>query len=212
MRANKGFTLIEIAVVLAIIAILAAILTPIVTSYIDQARVTRANADTKKIAEAVLLYKRDTSVFPGYANWSNAVAADTTVLSCLTSDGTTPTLIAPNTGFCTSTGSLFQYLNVNTMQGSIFTSNATGEAIGGGIKFRAPYLDGLGGQDPWGTPYLVTSKNFAKTVGAGGPNYGFVVSAGPNTAFDTNFSQARAANNTGVSFAVGSDDVAALIN
>ena len=40
----KGMTLIELAVVMAVIAVLAAILTPLVTSYIDQARNTRAAA------------------------------------------------------------------------------------------------------------------------------------------------------------------------
>ena len=39
---SKGFTLIELAVVLAIIAVLAAVLTPMVTGYLDQARVARA--------------------------------------------------------------------------------------------------------------------------------------------------------------------------
>ena len=52
MKPNKGFTLIELAVVLAIIAVLAAILTPLVTSYIDQARTTRAAADVRATAQA----------------------------------------------------------------------------------------------------------------------------------------------------------------
>src|SRR5205085_2716033 len=39
MKDSRGFTLIEMVVVLAVIAILAAILTPIVTSYIERARV-----------------------------------------------------------------------------------------------------------------------------------------------------------------------------
>jgi prepilin-type N-terminal cleavage/methylation domain-containing protein len=51
---DEGFTLLEMAVVLAIIAIIAAILTPVVTKYIDQARTARADEDTKKIAQAVL--------------------------------------------------------------------------------------------------------------------------------------------------------------
>src|SRR5882762_2025498 len=50
---SKGFTLIELAVVLAIIAVLAAILTPIVTGYLDQARVARAQADTRTVADAI---------------------------------------------------------------------------------------------------------------------------------------------------------------
>ena len=208
---SKGFTLIEIAVVLAIIAILAAILTPIVTSYIDQARVTRANADTKKIAEAVLLYKRDTSVFPGYATYANATAFNGIGLQdCLTSDGSTPTFSSGTP--CTSTGDLFHYLNVNTM--GVFSNNASAETIGGGVKFRAPYLDGLGGQDPWGTAYLVTSKNFQKaTANNNTANYAFAVSAGPNQTIDTMFAQQKVGNSlTSVNFTTGGDDIAALIN
>src|SRR5438132_12101024 len=65
---SKGFTLIELAVVLAIIAVLAAILTPMVTNYLDQARIARAQADLRTIADAVKLYQRDTGQWPVFAN------------------------------------------------------------------------------------------------------------------------------------------------
>jgi len=214
MSKNKGFTLIEMAVVLAVIAILAAILTPIVTGYIDQARVTRSQNDVKKITEAVLLYKRDTSVFPGYAAYANAVAGDATVKACLTSDGTTPT--AAQTGLanynasCTgSTGDLQIFVNLNTM--GVFTNNASSEKVGGGTKFRGPYLDGLGGQDPWGTEYVVTSKNFTTPTGTT-DTYAFSVSAGPNAQFDTTFSQPKATTTGGQNLVTGSDDITSLIN
>src|SRR5687767_2696335 len=74
MRA-KGFTLIELATVLAIIAVLAAILTPTVTNYVDQARATRALGDTKTLADAVRLYQRDVGEFPIYDSIAE-VAAD----------------------------------------------------------------------------------------------------------------------------------------
>ena len=213
MRSNKGFTLIEMAVVLAVIAILAAMLTPIVTGYIDQARTTRAQNDVKKITEAVLLYKRDTSVYPGYTVYTNAVAGDGTVKACLTSDGTTPT--AAQTGLanyntsCTTNGDLQVYVNLNTM--GVFTNNSSSEKVGGGTKFRGPYLDGLGGQDPWGTEYVVTSKNFTTPTGTI-DTYAFSVSAGPNAEFDTAFSQPKAGTTGGISFSTGSDDITSLIN
>ena len=37
---SKAFTLVELLVVIAIIAVLAAVLTPMVTGYLDQARIT----------------------------------------------------------------------------------------------------------------------------------------------------------------------------
>src|SRR2546427_11258140 len=61
---NKGFTLIELAVVLAIIAVLAAMLTPMVNGYLDRARESRAPADVKTIANAIKAYRNDTGVYP----------------------------------------------------------------------------------------------------------------------------------------------------
>ena len=214
MKTNKGFTLIEMAVVLAVIAILAAILTPIVTGYIDQARVTRSQNDVKKIAQAVLLYKRDTAVFPGYDTYAHATAQGTTGLqSCLTSDATTPTAAQTgaanyNTACTGSTGDLQVYVNLNTM--GVFTNNSSSEKVGGGTKMRGPYLDGLGGQDPWGVEYVVTSKNFSTATGTTS-NYAFAVSAGPNALFDTTFAQPKASTGGGQDFATGSDDIAAII-
>src|SRR5260370_26317261 len=68
---SEGFTLIELAVVLAIIAVLAAVLTPMVTGYLDQARVARAQADTRTVADAIKLYRRDTGQWPVYASSTN---------------------------------------------------------------------------------------------------------------------------------------------
>jgi prepilin-type N-terminal cleavage/methylation domain-containing protein len=68
---SKGFTLIEIAIVLAVIAILAAVLTPMVTRYLEDSRIARAQADLRTIADGVKLYQRDTGRWPVYASASN---------------------------------------------------------------------------------------------------------------------------------------------
>ncbi len=51
--ANRGFTLLEMAIVLAIIAVLAGILTPVVVNYVQQARITAAQADVNAIRDAI---------------------------------------------------------------------------------------------------------------------------------------------------------------
>jgi prepilin-type N-terminal cleavage/methylation domain-containing protein len=93
MSNNKGFTLIELAVVLAIIAILAAVLTPIVMGYLDQARLARAQADVRTIADSLKLYNRDTGRWPIY-NTSADFSSDTALggkAELGTSIGTAPT-------------------------------------------------------------------------------------------------------------------------
>src|SRR5712691_8100606 len=83
---SQGFTLIEMAIVLAIISVLAAVLTPVVTGYVDQARVTRAAADVRTIADGTRLYRRDAGRFPIYANATGA-AADTAAATELVGPG-----------------------------------------------------------------------------------------------------------------------------
>ena len=60
----RGFTMIEMVVVLAVIAILAAILTPIITSYVDRARLNAASSDLNHIAAATIQFNTDTRVWP----------------------------------------------------------------------------------------------------------------------------------------------------
>lgn len=64
-RAQAGFTLIEIMVVVAIIGILALIIVPNVVGKDDQARVTSTKASLSSVANALELYKLDNYRYPG---------------------------------------------------------------------------------------------------------------------------------------------------
>jgi general secretion pathway protein G len=66
MKASKtrGFTIIEIMVVVLIIGILAALIAPNVLSRIDEARVTKTKADLKSIEAALELYRLDNFRYP----------------------------------------------------------------------------------------------------------------------------------------------------
>ena len=65
---HRAFTLIEVLVVMAIIAILAAILVPALNSALERAKATKDMSNMRQIGAATQLYMNDNSdVFPGSA-------------------------------------------------------------------------------------------------------------------------------------------------
>jgi prepilin-type N-terminal cleavage/methylation domain-containing protein len=201
MKESRGFTMIEMVVVLAVIAILAAILTPIVTSYVDRARTESAQNDVKKIAASLVQFNTDTKLWPIYSSVPTNISAG--AYSVEAGPGIQP-IIGSGTNWpsIASAGSLDSVLNQNLM----------GLPTTGKTAWKGPYVEL--GPDPWGTQYFVNSLflepgclsthtgSGACAVSGGTPSAVYVISAGPNQTIETNYDVA-----TSAPFSIGGDDI-----
>ncbi|MEM1329383.1 MAG: prepilin-type N-terminal cleavage/methylation domain-containing protein [Planctomycetota bacterium] len=82
-RKQRGFTLVEILIVVVILGILAAIVVPQFSSAADDARAGNLQTQLSTIQNAIELYRAREGAYPSMANW-NALLGDTN------GDGTFP--------------------------------------------------------------------------------------------------------------------------
>lgn len=167
----QGFTLIEIIVVLAVISILLAVLTPTVLKYIEDAQQNRAQGDTRTISASFSDLIRDSGQYPG-----DKLAGRTFICG----PGTQPA-----SGIIWCTGSNFRALSNHLVVNDPDEDGTFGEASddyrpSGKFRWKGPYVQSLN-EDPWGNAYAI---NASSLVG-GNTNPTWVVSAGPNGIFET---------------------------
>ena len=79
LRKSRGFTLIELMVVLVIIGVLAALIVPNMLDRADDARVTAARTDVNNLMQALKLYKLDNLRYPSGEQGLQALVVKPTI-------------------------------------------------------------------------------------------------------------------------------------
>ncbi len=217
---KKGFTLIEMVVVLAVVAILAAILAPTIARHIKESKVTRTLNEVQVIAAAVGSLYKDT----GYWPYTNANGPSGGVDRVLSNPANVVTAVEPNAGTGAanwgsygSTKPLYDYLYFNNPDDDTggANQNQAGQdyPTSGEYRWRGPYLDERITNDAWGRSYVINARYFPGNPlfnDSTRPHRVYVLSAGPNSAWATPFSDG-VTRNTSPDDSIMGDDIGKAI-
>jgi prepilin-type N-terminal cleavage/methylation domain-containing protein len=172
---DYGFTLIEVIITLSIVAILAAIIAPLVINNLKSAKIAKASADVKEIANAILSFRKDLGM------WPTKSAANSDV-QLLLAEGIIPSPQSSSTWL----GKVSLNLRFHLIEYMNFTNPSNnylrGPSPEGYPCWNGPYLSKIT-KDPWDNSYLVNCLYL--TNGSNSPVH--VLSAGPNKNTNTNF-------------------------
>jgi type II secretory pathway pseudopilin PulG len=212
---NRGVatSLIETVMVIAIAAIISSMAIVASMDKVEDARLSRAIADTEGIAVAIHSFMHDTGFAPAFKKGS-AYSSNDPIFLILESGGDDPTA---DESLDWPTGEedrdrLENQLIKNMPGGTAFPYPRVGETSYARTRgWNGPYIPSLPSSDPWGNRYLVnvqllTPKGIQMAassllLGVGQRPAVFVISSGPNRVLDTAYLQ------TADAFVAAGDDI-----
>jgi len=182
MGRRAGFTLIELILVVAVVAILAAILVPTVFSILDDSAITKGKADVKAVAGAIAKFRDDTGEFPT----RHAAGALNSEVNLLYSGTVAPVVgdFSPSTGMgsfdCApaSECETFQFPFItNSSAANAYSTVATAKK-----RWKGPYLSD-NTSDEFDSPYIVYVSRLKTTPVT--TERAWIVFAGQNKMYET---------------------------
>jgi prepilin-type N-terminal cleavage/methylation domain-containing protein len=170
-----GFTLIEIVIAIAVIAILAGIATPSIVKNIRDSRIAQAKTDTQKIASTIASFYKDVGRWPSTDGTDDLVYLASEM-------GAMPTASTGVTGWIG---------NVDTFTDQLI-DNGPSYSTTGEFAWRGPYQTEFG-SDPWGRKFLCSVGRLS----AGSTTPVYVLSAGPDGIVQTDVAALLAGDDVG---------------
>ncbi|MGR3296373.1 MAG: prepilin-type N-terminal cleavage/methylation domain-containing protein [Candidatus Bathyanammoxibius sp.] len=221
-KERRGFTLPEVAAVVAIVGTLAAIVVPVSIDQIEKGRQARAAMDVNGISQGLSGFFRDTGEWPDRNGTdpdfymvlrSGNIEADfdlfETNLDLLANNVRDPARGLTNWG--ATSGTVDAFVNHLTLDSAGYVDND--------INWNGPYMPQVF-NDPWGRNYLVYSYAFTEpdTIADGDPDTGedvfvWVISGGQNKTLETNVTSPILNNNpvTDGSVSTVADDIGRMV-
>lgn len=189
MTGSRGFTLVEVTVLLAVIGLLVGLVSSTTGDLLQQSRMLRARDEVEQIGRAVTAFYADNGFFPRTQDTVDG-RPGSTLLGALVSDAPLPDTSEAAEPW---TGSRFDLVTAHLVRNE---RGYAGRVASGGRGWAGPYVSAVPGSDPWGYAYLVNvfyldPRNIVQEVDGTSLGAVWVLSAGPNGVIETPFYQPR---------------------
>ncbi len=180
---QRGFSLVEATIVLAVIAVLTGAAAPSVSRTLAQGRLARAHTDVQAIRTAVHNVLTEHTLFVPFTSTG---AFDGDAIELLVSDGDIPFTSIGATNWddpvvCCAGSVDVAFLEAHLVNNAGLGAAGSYSVAAGG--WRGAYINAPIDPDPWGNRYAVNTEYLKSTT----TNDVFVLSAGPDEDIDTPF-------------------------